>query len=266
MGCCCSKRKQSAPVVKDANALEEYISSSMNEWIEEDLALFRDAPHWRLVRGSGSGGVNPSMEVRRRRDPHGDANNLFWYFAGTTVDVSVGVVATLYAKWVEESTHWTKEMQQQQQLTQRCWWEHFVPHVCGVQPRTLVAAYVMSEQQSDGSYIVSCRSVPRQYYAFEGKEPITIQWHGAFWLCPVEGQAAKCRIYKLDRENQGGCFPSCTMNTEMPKFLREEVTKAFDFIQSNAASLTERYNREEKPSESSNNNNNEQAEEKVNVL
>ncbi len=139
------------------------------------------------------------------------------------------------------SKEWTKEVFSTQQLLvvdgdSEIWAQYlvpsFLPRFFGVSPRFLVSCYV----RGSDSKLLSCRSLPKEMFVLPKSLPL-IDWHGAFAFTAILGEKNKCLVCKLDREDQGGLFPAFLMNLTMPKFLKEEVVKATDYIRKNAQKL-----------------------------
>ena len=88
----------------DAADTEQFVMGHKDEWLEADAQLFGAAPTWHLRKSAPVDADGINLTVRERSDPSGNANNLFWYYAETTIPIGPRVAAKLFGSWVREQS------------------------------------------------------------------------------------------------------------------------------------------------------------------
>lgn len=182
------------------------------EWLARDLALLTEQAGWRAVKAT------EGIEIWSRSMPD-DPNDLFrWRLA--TVDAPAEVVFEHFVhRILEHHQEWTKEFAGGHVVEEpapgaRILYQRFDPGIPGVAKRDLCSVEVVREF-GPGERLVSYRSVDR-LLAEPGRE--RIDWWGAA-LCRTHADGRTSELLYLDRENQGGLFPSWLMNWMMPGYL-----------------------------------------------
>lgn len=191
------------------------------DWLEQDLALLRDAQGFRPRVAQAD------LEIGSRPMP--DDPNLLFRWRLPVVDAPAAVVFEGFVhQLLEHHRVWTREFAGGEVLAEpapgvRLLTQRFQPGVPGVAPRDLCSAEVVRALPG-GVLQASYRSVdlaPRR----AGVE--RIDWWGAV-LCTPAGEGHSELVY-LDRENQGGRFPAWLMNLMMPRYLvlQAEAVRGF---------------------------------------
>lgn len=201
----------------------DWLASSA-EWLETDYRLMTSDEGWTAGPRYGA------IEVDRRRMPD-DPNELFRWKLPDIGAPHDHVFEAFVARVLDYHQHWTKEfvgghVVERLRPDARIVYQRFHPGVPGVRDRDLCYAEVT--RTVSGSVLqASYRSVDA-----EPRRPRheRIQWWGAN-LCingPTPGRSSM--IY-LDRENQGGRFPSWLMNLLMPRYLRAQAEQIARFFE-----------------------------------
>ena len=187
-------------------------SARAEAWLTRDHALMTSDDGWKAL--SAPSGI----ELWRRPMPD-DPNHLFrWRLAvvGASAEVVFeGFVHRILAHHKE----WTKEFVDGRVVSSpgpsaRVIYQRFDPGVPGITQRDLCSLEVLRDV-APGVKLASFRSVdalPPE----PGHE--RIDWWGAA-LCRTRDDGVTSELTYLDRENQGGLFPSWLMNLTMPKYL-----------------------------------------------
>jgi hypothetical protein len=79
---------------------EQYVTDHREEWLAADEQLFVDAPTWRLRKSAPVNADGINLTVRERADPSGNPNNLFRYYAETSIPIAPRVACKLFGSWV----------------------------------------------------------------------------------------------------------------------------------------------------------------------
>jgi len=190
-------------------------------WFAQDLALLTLEDGWLPVAAPAG------VDIWRRSMPD-DPNDLFrWRLP--VVGAPAGVVFESFVhRILEHHKAWTKEFVGWRVVAEGPGWrvlhQRFDPGVPGITPRDLCSLELVREL-APGRLLVTYRSVDAMP-AEPGFE--RIDWWGAA-LCTTLPGGTTSEILYLDRENQGGWFPSWLMNRMMPRYLvlQAEAVRAF---------------------------------------
>lgn len=159
-----------------------------------------------------------------------DENLLFrWHLSAVAAPADV-VFEGFVRRLLEYHKEWTREFTGGHVVETlghgaRVLYQRFDPGVPGIKKRDLCSLEVTREV-AKGIELASFRSVDRL-----PRDPCheRIDWWGAA-LCITRPDGRSSDLVYLDRENQGGLFPSWLMNRMMPKYLilqAEEVRRFF---------------------------------------
>lgn len=183
-----------------------------DSWVQQDLALLTEPEGWRPIRAEAP------IELWSRTMAD-DPNHLFrWRLP--VVDAPAEAVFEDFVHGI--LTHhkaWTREFVGGRVVEEgapgmRILHQRFDPGIPGVTPRDLVSIEVVRDL-APGVKLASYRSVDRlpREPGFE-----RIDWWGAA-LSRTLPDGAHSELIYLDRENQGGWFPTWLMNRMMPGYL-----------------------------------------------
>ena len=188
-------------------------AKNADAWVQQDLALLTEADGWRAIKAA------KPVELWSRPMPD-DPNHLFrWRLP--VVDAPAEVVFEDFVHGIlAHHQEWTKEfvggrVVEEGVLGTRILHQRFNPGIPGVAPRDLVSIEVVRDLGT-GVKIASYRSVDRRVAREPGVE--RIDWWGAA-LSRTLPDGAHSELIYLDRENQGGWFPTWLMNRMMPGYL-----------------------------------------------
>lgn len=191
------------------------------DWPEVDFALLRDVASFRPVR------TGPDLQIGSRRMP--DDPNLLFRWRLPVVGASADVVFEGFVhRLLEYHGVWTREFVDGRVVDTpapgvRVLHQRFDPGLPGIAARDLCSAEVV-RRLPDGVHLASFRSVDAL-----PPEPghIRIDWWGAALCTPIDETHSE--LVYLDRENQGGRFPTWLMNRSMPTYLvrQAEAVRAF---------------------------------------
>lgn len=209
-------------------------------WLDQDLALSTDSTGWKVVLDRAD------LGIWSRRMP--DDDNLLFRWRLPVVDAPAEVVFEgLVHRILEYHRLWTKEFSGGHEVERlgpgaRVVYQQFDPGVPGVKKRDLCSIEIVRDV-GPGVKLASFRSVDR-LPSEPGYE--RIDWWGAALSTTLPGGATSELVY-LDRENQGGLFPTWLMNRMMPKYLvlQAEAVRRF-FAGGGPPALRERGSRNEK--------------------
>ena len=197
-------------------------SSCADEWLDLDHRLMTDSSGWRPVLE----GVDLRIWSRRMPD---DTNLLFrWHLPSLDAPAEV-VFAGFVDRLLDYHAQWTKEFSGGRVVETlgprvRVLHQRFDPGVPGIAARDLCSVEVVREL-GPGKRLASFRSIDRV-----PPEPghVRIDWWGAA-LCTTHEDGKHSALTYLDRENQGGRFPTWLMNRLMPRYLalQAQAVRAF---------------------------------------
>ena len=190
-------------------------------WLSQDLVLLDDVAGFRPV-------VRRDDLLIGSRPMPDDPNLLFrWHLPRVNAPASV-VFEGFVTRLLDYHAEWTREFSGGHVVSEprpgvRILYQTFRPGLPGVSQRDLCSAEIVTDLPG-GAKLASFRSVdsvPNQ------SGFVRIQWWGAALCRPVDPTSSEL-IY-LDRENQGGRFPSWLMNRMMPRYLvhQAEQVRAF---------------------------------------
>jgi hypothetical protein len=187
-------------------------SQHVDAWLEGDHALMTGDAGWRSVV------ARDDLQIASRPMP--DDPNLLFRWRLPTVNAPADVVFEGFVhRLLDYHKEWTREFAGGRVVETlgpkaRILYQRFQPGVPGISPRDLCSLEVVRDV-APGVKLASFRSVdrlPRE----AGHE--RIDWWGAA-LCRTHAGGRASELVYLDRENQGGLFPSWLMNRMMPKYL-----------------------------------------------
>ena len=199
--------------------------NNKDKWLDRDLALMTDDAGWR--ERTQKGGI--SIWQRSFSD---DANDLFrWRLP--SVAASHTVVHDVFAnQMIDYHQYWTAEytggylvadIDAQTQIV----YQQFNPGIPFISKRDLLYLQC-SRRVSDSQIQTSFRSIIwPELPVPEGYERID-WWGGHLFEANADGTS---QLVLIDRENQGGRFPSSMMNMIMPNYLKlqfESIIKFFE--------------------------------------
>ena len=187
-------------------------SLHLDEWLERDRALMMDDTGWRRVIS------RDDLQVASRPMPD-DPKWLFrWRLPSINAPADV-VFEGFVHRLLDYHREWTREFAGGRVVeilgpNARVLYQRFEPGVPGISPRDLCSIEVVRDV-APGIKLASFRSVDRV-----PREPRheRIDWWGAA-LCTTRPGGRESELVYLDRENQGGMFPTWLMNRMMPKYL-----------------------------------------------
>ena len=192
-------------------------------WLQRDHALLTESDGWRTLAAPGDIG----LWSRHLPD---DPNDLFrWRLPAVGASAEV-VFEGFVHRVLAHHKEWTREFAggrvvESPRPDARILYQRFEPGIPGITPRDLCSIEVRRDL-APGLKLASFRSVDR-LPAEPGYE--RIDWWGAV-LCRTLDDGERCEFTYLDRENQGGHFPSWLMNRMMPRYLilqAEQVRRFF---------------------------------------
>ncbi len=196
--------------------------ANASSWLDEDLRLMTSDDGWKSLihREALDIWSRPSVD---------DPNHLFrWKLNVVNADAEV-VFEAFVARLLEFHKEWTREyagghVVETMRADARVLYQRFVPGLPGISNRDLCSLEVVRDL-APGVKLASFRSVDRlpPVRGFE-----RIDWWGAA-LCTTRPDGVSSELVYLDRENQGGAFPSWLMNRMMPRYLvlQAEAVSAF---------------------------------------
>lgn len=192
-------------------------------WLERDHELLIESTGWKIVID------RPDLSIGCRAMP--DDDNLLFRWRLPVVAAPAEVVFEGFVhRLLEYHKEWTREFAGGHVVEildhgARVLYQRFHPGVPGIKRRDLCSLEV-TRDLGQGVKLASFRSVDRlpadPHYE-------RIDWWGAA-LCTTHADGKSSELVYLDRENQGGLFPSWLMNRMMPKYLvlqAEEVRRFF---------------------------------------
>ena len=192
-------------------------------WLTRDHALLTEMDGWRTLKAPGDIGL-------WRRPMPDDPNDLFRWRLPTVGAPADVVFEGFVHQILEYHNEWTREFVGGRVVETlaphaRILYQRFEPGVPGVAPRDLCSIEVLRDV-APGLKLASFRSVDAL-----PPEPgcERIDWWGAA-LCRTLDDGARSELVYLDRENQGGRFPTWLMNRVMPRYLivqAEQVRRFF---------------------------------------
>lgn len=171
-----------------------------------------DDSGWRLVID------RPDLKLWKRPMPD-DPNDLFRWELPVVEATAEVVLEGFVRRLLEYHKEWTKEyaggrVVETLSPEARVLYQRFEPGIPGISARDLCSIEVVSDQ-GPGDKLVSFRSIDRVPLE-AGCE--RIDWWGAARMVTRADGVTSTLTY-LDRENQGGWFPTWLMNLTMPKYL-----------------------------------------------
>lgn len=181
-------------------------------WLAQDRELLTGTDGWKALAGRGE------IELWSRPMPDDD-NHLFrWRLPVVGAPAEV-VFEGFVHRLLDYHKEWTKEFAGGRVVETlgpdaRVLYQRFEPGIPGITPRDLCSLELVS-RVAPGVLLASFRSVDL-LPAEPGYE--RIDWWGAA-LCTTREDGATSELWYLDRENQGGWFPSWLMNRMMPNYL-----------------------------------------------
>ncbi len=204
------------------NTNSDWLTNSA-DWLEVDYRLMTSDEGW------SAGPRYGAIEVDRRRMPD-DPNDLFRWKLPDIEAAHEHVFDCFVRRVLDYHQHWTKEFAGGHVVEQihpdaRIVYQRFRPGVPGIKNRDLCHLEV-TRIVSDGVLQASYRSVDAMP-AQPGHE--RIRWWGAT-LCTRGSLPGRSSMVYLDRENQGGRFPSWLMNLVMTRYLREQAEQVSRFF------------------------------------
>jgi len=182
------------------------------EWLDRDLALMTDDAGWQPVVS------RPGLAIWSRAMPDDD-NRLFRWRLAALEAPAEAVFEGFVHRLLEHHKEWTPEfvgghVVQARDAGARILYQRFDPGVPGIAQRDLCSADVV-RVLGPGRLLASFRSVDALPPAPRHER---IDWWGAA-LCRTLEDGERSELTYLDRENQGGYFPSWLMNRMMPRYL-----------------------------------------------
>jgi hypothetical protein len=98
----CGQDRELPPLsLFDQEAVETYVLSNKDDWLNTDEALFAEAGTWRLRKNKPVNADGVNLSVRETNDRTGNPNNLFWYYAETSIPISPTVASWLFGTQVK---------------------------------------------------------------------------------------------------------------------------------------------------------------------
>lgn len=200
-------------------------------WLAQDHALLTSDDGWKPL--AGRDGID--LWSRPMAD---DDNHLFRWRLPVVAAPAEVVFEGFVHRLLDYHKEWTREFAGGRVVEilspeARVVYQRFEPGIPGIKPRDLCSLEVVSSV-APGVQLASFRSVdllPSE----PGYE--RIDWWGAV-LCTTLPDGVTSELRYLDRENQGGWFPSWLMNRMMPNYLliQAEAVRRF-FADGGPASL-----------------------------
>ena len=192
-------------------------------WLRRDLELLTKDEGWRALR------VAAPVSLWSRAMPD-DPNDLFRWRLPAVDAPAEAVFRCFVLDILEHHKVWTKEFVGGSVVDEpapgvRILHQRFEPGIPGVTPRDLCAIEVARDLEP-GVKLVSYRSVDR-LSAVPGF--VRIDWWGAALIRTVS-DGTRSELTYLDRENQGGWFPTWLMNRMMPGYLVFQATQVQAFF------------------------------------
>ena len=191
-------------------------------WLAQDLALLEEADGFHPVVS------RDDLSIGSR--PMADDPNLLFRWHLPRVDAPAAVVFEGFVtRLLDYHGEWTREFSGGRVVSEprsgmRILYQTFRPGVPGVSQRDLCSAEVVTDLPG-GCRLASFRSVD----ALPAQPGfVRIQWWGAALCRPID--AASSELVYLDRENQGGRFPSWLMNRMMPRYLVHQAEQVQRFF------------------------------------
>jgi hypothetical protein len=199
-------------------------ASRVDEWLARDHALMTDDSGWSAVL------ERDDLQIWRRALPD-DPNHLFRWrlpIVGAPADI---VFEGFVHRLLDYHKEWTREFAggrivESLAPNARIIHQRFEPGIPGISKRDLCSVEVVRDV-APGVKLASFRSVDH-LPSEPGHE--RIDWWGAA-LCTTRADGKTSELVYLDRENQGGWFPTWLMNRTMPRYLilqAEAVSRFFE--------------------------------------
>ncbi len=196
--------------------------ANASAWLDEDLRLMTSDGGWKslLHRADLDIWSRPSVD---------DRNHLFRWKLPVVAATADVVFDAFVRRVLEFHKEWTREFAgghvvETLRPDARVIYQRFEPGLPGISNRDLCSVEVVKDL-APGVKLASFRSVDRlpPERGFE-----RIDWWGAA-LCTTRPDGRSSELVYLDRENQGGAFPSWLMNRMMPRYLvlQAEAVSAF---------------------------------------
>ncbi len=208
-------------------------------WLAQDRELLTAVEGWKSLASRGDIGL-------WSRPMPDDANHLFRWRLPVVAAPPEVVFEGFVHRLLDYHKEWTKEFAGGHVVEvlspqARILYQRFEPGIPGIAPRDLCSLEVVSEA-APGVLLASFRSVDR-LPAERGYE--RIDWWGAA-LCTPLGDGQTSELTYLDRENQGGWFPTWLMNRMMPGYLLDQAEAVRRFF-ANGGPSSLRVSRREPP-------------------
>ena len=192
------------------------------EWLTRDRELLADADGFRTV-------VSRDDLVIGSRPMPDDPNRLFRWHLRQINAPAIVVFEGFVTRLLDYHAEWTREfaggrVHSEPRPGVRILYQTFHPGMPGVSRHDLCSAEIVADLP-DGAKLASFRSVDAL-----PSQPgyVRIQWWGAALCRPIDADSSE--LLYLDRENQGGRFPSWLMNRMMPRYLVHQAEQVQRFF------------------------------------
>ena len=204
------------------------------KWLDKDLALMISDAGWK--ERTKKNGI--SIWQQSFAD---DKNDLFRWRLPSVAAGHKAVFDVFVHKMIDYHHYWTKEftggyLVQQIDKNSQIIYQQFNPGVPGISKRDLL--YIQSSRKIDDKTIqTSFRSIVLENVPVpDGFERID-WWGGHLFEANSDGTS---QLVLIDRENQGGLFPSFMMNKIMPNYLALQFESIIAFFNKGGAEKHEK--------------------------
>jgi hypothetical protein len=204
------------------------------KWLDKDLALMTTGAGWK--ERSNKNGI--SIWQQPFAD---DKNHLFkWKLPGVAADFNV-VFDVFVNKMIDYHHYWTAEytggfLVKRLSETAQIIYQQFNPNIPFISKRDLL--YIQWSRKVDESTIkTSFRSIVLNEMPVPAGFERIDWWGGHLFQANNNGTS---QLVLIDRENQGGNFPSFMMNKIMPQYLTHQFESIIKFFKNGGAAGHER--------------------------
>ena len=88
--------------LKNESAVRLFVGENRAKWLQMDSELFSAAKSWSVVNESKTDKNGANLSIRKRSDPSGNSNDLFWYYANSEISLSCKSAAQLFGTQVNK--------------------------------------------------------------------------------------------------------------------------------------------------------------------